>query len=242
MLAYFKYTKDGISRKLYHYRLTQDQAGHVGRGRKFAPSLESNEGQLATKDVVGNAQSGTTGLDLTRLSLSVKERRKELVGLMKKDTESKRLVELGKYEIQAKWLAVGIDNMWRKDLTWNKLLYQCSDRLVKFLVNAIPNWLPSPDMMRIWKQKGDHKCGLCGSRSAILVHILCGCPRVLQVENKSGNTHRDTWRHNCILEILAKGIQTKIQQIKPKYVLKNNYYPFKVFSPNLFIMEHLLAS
>ena len=149
-----KYAKDGISRKLYHYRLTQDQAGHVGRGRKFAPSLEleSYEGQLATKHVVGNAQSGTTGLGfnkkVTRLNLSVKERRKELVGLMKKDTESKRLVELGKYEIQAKWLAVGIDNMWRKDLTWNKLLYQCSDRLVKFLVNAIPNW------MRI-----------CGSRS-----------------------------------------------------------------------------
>ena len=65
---------------------------------------------------------------------------------MKDDAEQKRLVLLGTYEIQAKWLAVGIDNMWRKDLTWNKLLYQCSGRLVKFIVNAISNWLLSPDM------------------------------------------------------------------------------------------------
>src|ERR1700744_4682717 len=51
-----KYSKDDISRKLYHYRLTQDQAGHIGKGRKFAPSLEleSYEGQLATKDIIGN--------------------------------------------------------------------------------------------------------------------------------------------------------------------------------------------
>ena len=52
--------------------------------------------------------------------------------MMKEDVENQRLVELGKYEIQAKWLAVGIDNMQRKDLTWNKMLYQCSDRLIKF--------------------------------------------------------------------------------------------------------------
>ena len=102
--------------------------------------------------------------------------------------------------------AVGIDNMWRKDLTWNKLIYQCSDRLVKFIINAIPNWLPSPDMMRRWNQKGDHKCGLCSAKSATLAHILCGCPWVLQVENKSGKVDRFTWRHNSTLEILAQAI------------------------------------
>src|SRR6185295_5908436 len=101
--------------------------------------------QLATKDVVGNAQLGTSGLGFNKIRRRtksfLKDRRKELVGLMKSDVEQRRLVELGRYEIQAKWLSVGSDNMWRKDLTWNKLLYQCSDRLVKFLVNAIPNWL-----------------------------------------------------------------------------------------------------
>ena len=110
--------------------------------------------------------------------------------MMKEDTECKRLVELEQYQVQAKWLSVGIDNMQRKDLTWTKLLYQCSDRLVKFLVNAIPNWLPSPDNLRRWNQKGYHKCGLCCARHATLAHILCGCPWVREVENKSGKEDR----------------------------------------------------
>jgi hypothetical protein len=213
-----KYAKDNISRKLYHYRRTQDQLGHIGKGRKFAPSLEleSYEGKLVTKDIVGNTQHGTSGLGFhksRRQKSSLKDKRKELVRMMKEDTEQKRLVELEKYQIQAKWLAVGIDNMQRKDLTWTKLLYQCSDRLIKFIVNAIPNWLPSPDNLRRWSQKGDHKCGLCGMRNATLAHILCGCPWVREVENKSGKEDRYTWRHNCILQILAQAIGDKINYV-----------------------------
>ena len=172
-----KYAKDKISRLLYRYRLQNDQAGHTGKGRKFAPSLEleSYEGRLATNDIIGNAQLGSSGLGFChkrKVKPSLKERRKGLINLMKEDVESQRLVKLGKYEIQSKWLAVGIDNMRRKDLTWNKMLYQCSDRLLKFLVNAIPNWLPTPDNLIRWQQKGDHKCGLCGKICAILAHIL----------------------------------------------------------------------
>jgi hypothetical protein len=172
-----KNAKDKISRKLYHYRLTQDQAGHIGKGRKFAPTLEleSYEGRLTTKEIVGNAQHGTSGLGFhkhRRQINSLKDRRKEIVRMMKEDAEQKRLVELEKYQIQAKWLAVGIDKMQRKDLTWNKLLYQCSDRLIKFLVNAIPNWLPSPDNLRRWNPKGDHKCGLCQARNVTLAHFM----------------------------------------------------------------------
>ena len=87
--------------------------------------------------------------------------RKDLVAIMKGENEHKRLVALGDYKMQANWMSVGIDNMMHKDLTWNKLLYQCSDRLVKFLVNAIPNWLNTPDNLRRWQVKGDHKCDLC---------------------------------------------------------------------------------
>ena len=138
---------------------------------------------------------------------------------MKEDAENDRIVGLGRYEIQAKWLAVGIDNMRHKDLTWNKILYQCSDRLLKFIVNAIPGWLPSPDNLRRWKSEGEHKCGLCGRFNATLAHILCGCPWVREMENKSGKEDRFTWRHNCILAILAKSIRAKLQQINGSPVL-----------------------
>ena len=77
----------------------------------------------------------------------------------------------------------------------------------------MPFPIASPDMMRRWNQKGDHKCGLCGAKSATLAHILCGCPWVLHVENKSGKVDRFTWRHNSILEILAQAIQNKITKV-----------------------------
>ena len=35
-------------------------------------------------------------------------------------------------------------------------------------------------------------------------------------------------------------LNSQKNNIKPKYKTKYNYYPFKIFSPNLFIMEHLL--
>ena len=167
-----------------------------------------------TKEIVGNAQTGTGGLGLRpQKKQSLKEKRKNLVKLMKEDAEHQRIVDLGRYEIQAKWLSVGIDNMQHKDLTWQKLLYQCSDRLLKFIVNAIPGWLPSPDNLCRWNAAGIHRCGLCGKVNATLAHILCGCPWVKEVEQKSGREDRYTWRHNCILTILAEAIKYKLKQI-----------------------------
>ena len=103
--------------------------------------------------------------------------------------------------------------MIHKDLTWKELLYQCSDRLIKFLVNAIPNWLDSPDNLRRWNITGDHKCDLCGKRNASLGHILGGCPWVLKVESTFPYESRYLWRHNCVLLILARAIQSKVAEV-----------------------------
>ena len=94
-----------------------------------------------------------------------------------------------------------------------KLLYQCSPRLVKFLVNAIPNWLNTPDNLRRWKVSGDHKCDLCGKRYVNLAHILGGCPWVLNVESTFPRENRYLWRHNCVLLILARAIQAKVKEV-----------------------------
>ena len=129
-----------------------------------------------TQEIVGNAQTGTGGLGLRpKRKQSLKDKHKEIIKLMKEDAENQRIVDLGRYEMQAQWLSVGLDEMQRKDLTWQKILYQCSDRLLKFIVNAIPNWLPSPDNLRRWNAPGVHRCGLCGKVNATLAHVLCGC-------------------------------------------------------------------
>ena len=55
---------------------------------------------------------------------------------------------------------------------------------------------------------------ICGKRYATLAHILCGCPWVLDVEKKSScGENRYLWRHNCVLRILARAIQTKVEQV-----------------------------
>lgn len=211
-----KHAKDDVSRAVYRYRLSQDRLGHVGRGRKWVPTieLESLEGHAATRDMVECGQVGRLGLGFRKKpKVTLKSRRHDLTLMTRDDFERKRIVALGKYTNQAKWLSVGLDNMMHKDLTWQKLLYQCSDRLVKFIVNAIPNWLSSPDNLRRWNIKGDHKCDLCGHRNASLGHILGGCPWVLNVESTFPYENRYLWRHNCVLLILARAIQAKIKEV-----------------------------
>ena len=55
--------------------------------------------------------------------------------------------------------------------------------------------------------------GLCGKVNATLAHIHCGCLWVREVENKSDREDRYTWRHNCILAILADAIKHKLKHI-----------------------------
>ena len=100
----------------------------------------------------------------------------------------------------------------QKDLTWQKLLYSYSDALVKFCLNATTNTLPSPDNLRRWAKAKDCHCGLCG-RDATLNHILAGCPFVRDCENKRSIEDRYTWRHNCILNEIAKHVAEFISEV-----------------------------
>lgn len=53
----------------------------------------------------------------------------------------------------------------------------------------------------------------------------------------------DTIMHRSELFVFMYNqyLNTTAQKIKPKYQIKYNYFPFKVFSPYLFIMEHILT-
>ena len=75
------------------------------------------------------------------------------------------------------------------------------------------SFLDTPDNLRRWKVKGDHKCGLCGKINVNLAHVLGGCPWVLNVESNFPRENRYLWRHNCVLLIIARAIQTKIIEV-----------------------------
>jgi len=116
--------------------------------------------------------------------------------------------------MQASGLSWGLDRMRRKDLDWTTLLYDYSERLLKFAVNAQTQTLPTPDNLRRWKAKRDAVCGLCGEKEVTLSHILAGCKFVRETENKLSREDRYTWRHNNVLSLLATAIKEQIGVVK----------------------------
>ena len=208
---------------MYQRRLELDRKGEIGQGRKTSPSLnlESNE-RAAVLSALSKGQQGRSGLGY--LSGMNRKRKREpenprtgILDQMKAEAEASRLKALHGYEMQASWLSWGLSGMMKKDLSWNALLYQYSQRLLKFLVNVQANTLPSPDNLRRWHLKKNSdtdnknfKCGLCGEANATLGHILAGCPWVRTVENKSSEPpfreDRYTWRHNNVLAVLSEAL------------------------------------
>ena len=155
---------------------------------------------------------------------------------MKKDAEEKRLSLLvcRDYKMQTNWLKY-LDKTSAEDLSWNKMLYNYSDRLLKFILNVRSNTLPSPDNMRRWHRRGNLVCGLCSRPFVTSSHILAGCPWVLNWENKLPKEDRYTWRHNCVLavimapsfEVSFKNKKTPICRVSPSicFVNSGSTYP-----------------
>lgn len=209
-----KYSKDTQIQQLYEYRLALDRKGHIGRGNRTSPclTLDRLERSQELDRITRNAQFGRQGLGF-RYTYRKVEPRAEIIALLKREAEEKRLIVLHQYQLQTPWLSWGLDSMMRSDLTWNSLLYEYSDRLLKFVVNMQTNTLPTPDNLRRWALRRNVQCGLCGQNEVTLSHILGGCPWVRQAENQLEREDRYTWRHNNILYTLANVIKDRIDTI-----------------------------
>ena len=135
-----KYSTDTQMRQLYQYRLDLDRRGHIGRGNRTSPclTLETLESSQSLSRLANYSQRGRQGLGFRRCFRKVKSRA-EIIELMKREAEEKRLVVLHQYELQASWLSWGLHQMMRNDLSWNSLLYDYTDRLLKFVLNAQTN-------------------------------------------------------------------------------------------------------
>ena len=137
-------------------------------------------------------------------------------------SEEARLLVLHGYQMQANWLSWGLDKVMEKDLTWNTILYQYSQRLLKFVLNMQANTLPTPDNLRRWNINRDAVCGLCGDKQVTSSHVLAGCPWVRGAENGLEREDRYTWRHNNVLLLLAQTISAKLQSANACGVSKSS--------------------
>ena len=201
-----KNSKDLDCQKLYRYRLDCDQKGQIGQGRNTSSCLrlEDLERSKSLDALSAIGQSDRKGLGFQSQVKEAENPRQDMIRRLKEETEAKRLLVLHRYEMQASWLSWGLDKLMQRDLSWTTILHQYSDRLLKFVLNAQQNTLPSPDNLRRWNLKKDAICGLCKDREVTLSHILAGCHWVRNVEHKLPQEDRFTWRHNNLLFHLAK--------------------------------------
>ena len=93
------------------------------------------------------------------------------------------------------------------DFSWKNLIYGTGRFIVKFVLNASINMIPTPDILKLMKYRKDATCKLCGNLQCTLHHILSNCQFAL-------NEGRYTWGHDSVLlslhDILVKHIETII--------------------------------
>ena len=91
-----KNSKDEESKEVYQYRLDLDRKGHIGQGRKTSPCLELEfvERSKALDLSAAGRHGGRQGLGFRPQAERKLTPREELIALMKKEAESKRLVVL----------------------------------------------------------------------------------------------------------------------------------------------------
>ena len=97
------------------------------------------------------------------------------------------------------------DNIMASDLSWNDLIYDISEDVLSFRLNAMSHALPCPNNLRRWGFKSQGKCPLCSKKCATSAHILSNCYIALM-------QGRYTWRHDNVLKGIHKDLVGLVQR------------------------------
>ena len=97
------------------------------------------------------------------------------------------------------------DNIMASDLSWNDLIYDISEDVLSFRLNAMSHALPCPNNLRRWGFKCQGKCPLCSKKCATAAHILSNCYIALM-------QGRYTWRHDNVLKGIHKDLVGLVQR------------------------------
>ena len=127
--------------------------------------------------------------------------RESVLRVYKEILEQERLVgvlsKLTNFGEWVKWEAA-----MQLDMRWHSLLASESDSVLRFLMCATEDVLPTPAMLKLWGQ-GDGACPQgCVKEKGSLRHILCGCWAALNEKPQS----RIKWRHDSLLLAIFKAI------------------------------------
>ena len=141
------------------------------------------------------------GIGYKKTQLTSKETRKQVAKLIQ-DREIEKIIDItSKLTIQGQWTKW--EDIMQNDMTWQAIINNKNENLIKFYLNSTLNTLPTRDNLRRWGVE-DHpnSCDLC-SLPQNLKHVLCCCSYAL-------NQGRYRWRHNKILYILMTSISEEM--------------------------------
>ena len=90
------------------------------------------------------------------------------------------------------------------DLDWKSSIYNLPKGLLKFILNAVLNTLPTNHNLSLWGKRQSSKCKHCNS-TEYLSHVLSGCKVML-------DQGRYTWRHDSVLTYIKQFLTSIVPQ------------------------------
>ena len=177
------------------------QAGVRTRsGRKWAAAdaVDSAEGSLRIRDIIGNPCIARQGLGMTHFQqykTANPGTRRDMVQKEIRDREDElrrsRAVELGSQGVWTSW------DLPQRKVTWAEL-WRLEPFRISFLLRSVYDTLPTPTNLQRYGLVDDPSCQLCGEKGT-LAHILSGCKTAL-------TQGRYRWRHDKVLAALAHAL------------------------------------
>ena len=166
---------------------------------------------LKHQEVLGIVCEGRRGLGNYQAEFwsksSSKQRRDKIVNEIRKEEENKRRAKAVQQASQGRWTTW--ETAIERKLTWNDIWEKDQGKL-SFLLRAVSDLLPSPVNLKTWGLEEEAKCPRCTSPVCNLEHILSSC-------SKSLSEGRYRWRHDKVLEEIAKWVdEAKKQEISEK--------------------------
>jgi hypothetical protein len=194
MLRILRDSKDPRSQYLHQATLEKETSSSSNR---FAPALALTSIEALQDEDPPPARHTGLGFEQQQTRCFKTTAYKYFANL----DNQEQIAHLRSLQMQGKWST--FDDIMKGDWSWNKLLYNCTDSYLQFLVNAPNNSLPTPDNLHRWSREQVSPCcqvGNCSHQRPTLQHILCCCYASLQ-------QGRYTWRHNEVLAGIAHSLQ-----------------------------------
>jgi hypothetical protein len=211
-----KKSKDPLVRHVFQMEQTRQGSW---TGPRFAPALEvaAIEAQATLVEMPAHHH----GLGFKDTSMQ-KDKPKTCLQMFTESDSKEQLAHASKLVMQGDLDL--FDECLRKDWAWEKLLYNCNDSMFKFMINSSNNTLPSGSNLKIWSNSViQTTCAGCRKPNPTLKHVLNHCSVFL-------NQGRFTWRHDCVLDDIFKGIKEKIVSIRAQNNF-NRSLPYIQFVP-----------